>query len=264
MYIELVLDDINDLVDKAPQYRMIPALIFSSSGSSRNMQLASKLLHSWFFKFHLKLFCLSPFKSLELSKFNHKIHPQGFAALSRLPQRQLSWSADMAVTMKIILNHLVHLSSPGPDKRLYRSPHQDWLRRHKSWKQTSLGSPRLTSTSSHGFRIIIRGYHEENAMSVLGIHGDKHTALSRWRMFRTRDWDLKEQRRGCRVLLEAVIFYLHKSDCTKDVVALARRSLPEIALWSPRLMKRARREMDTYVCRWEGMFPFLCSSSTLS
>ncbi|KAF5322191.1 hypothetical protein D9619_000477 [Psilocybe cf. subviscida] len=95
-------------------------------------------------------------------------------------------------------------------------------------------------------------------VGLLSLHSDKVPRASESNLgtndfiwSRRRGRRIHTQRWKCRVLLKAVIVYLPKSDCTRKVVKQARRLLPKAALWHPKLMKRARAEMDAYVRHWE-------------
>lgn len=72
-----------------------------------------------------------------------------------------------------------------------------------------------------------------------------------------RAYKIYTRRRQCRFLLKALILFLPKSNCTSEVANLARKLLPKSALWFPKLMKKARMEMDSYVLNWEGVYAFL-------
>lgn len=248
MYIELVLGDIEDFVHLRPQYRMIPALIFSSGPTG--IRLALLLLYYWDSRF-----------GIHKSYRDHLLYPSedNFKVINHLPQSHRSWGGDLAVTMKLILELLL-LNLwvwPGPLEICYRrsSPHRQWLRKHKCLKQVSHGSPRLSSTFSRGFAIV--GDDKQGDPDITKWRRTEHTIiLSCWRRVPShhwkRDYRIERTHRGFLTLLKAVIYFLPRSDCTSEVAVLARRSLPKYALWFPRLMKRARTVMDDYVCRWEG------------
>lgn len=249
MYIELVLDDINDIVHTKPQYSIISALMFSSGFSG--LSVAHDLMH-WDEQFHVGRFTPSyVFHPLQRDG-SRKIDRRAFEAIRDMPQGRISWSSDLAVAMELVLQQLIHLSGPSPFM-LQTSPHMQWLRRHKSLKQISLGSPRLSSATTHRFTEVNR---------VVDGNGRRRQwtkmprlLLSCWqRLLHWEPYKFGKQRHKYRALLKAVILYLHRADCTNEVVILARKSLPMATLWFPKLMKKARAEMDAYVCQWEGVF----------
>ncbi|KAF5321741.1 hypothetical protein D9619_002243 [Psilocybe cf. subviscida] len=142
LYIELMLDDINDFVHAGkPQYRAIPALMFSSSHSG--VLLTAYLLYCWGRQFQIHKSHRFHFSHHLLNETNSKIDPRSFQAIESLPQVQTSWSSDLAIAMKLVLQQLVKLSwTPEP---LYPNSHTRWLRNHKPSKHLCLGSPKLSS-----------------------------------------------------------------------------------------------------------------------
>jgi hypothetical protein len=160
------------------------------------------------------------------------IDPRSFEAIKRSPQNQISWSAGLEITMKLVLQKLVNLSWTVEFWHVYprRRFCAPW---RKPVKPTSLNFLRqlpnpITSHNDAYYACIRHGYSQHEAHRI------------------------STRRQRCFILLKAVTLYLHKSNCTSEVAKLARKSLPKAALWFPRLMKRARTDMNTYALRWEG------------
>ncbi|KAF5321691.1 hypothetical protein D9619_002248 [Psilocybe cf. subviscida] len=238
MYIELVLDDINDFVDRKPQYRVIPALMFSSGHSG--LFLAHYLLDCWSRQFQIHTSYRLHFMDPLLNETYSKIDPRSFQAIKSLPQSQMSWSSDLAITMKLVLQQLVKIS--WTPELLYPNPHTRWLRNNKPSKHLSLGSPKVSSN--------FYAYLCELPESLLLLH-EGWLALCVHGYSQGHADKINNRRIKCFVLLKAVTLYLHKSDCTSEIANLARKTLPKATLWFPKLTKRVRAEMDAYVRRWE-------------
>lgn len=231
MYIQLLSDILEKIVRREPQYRVLLAITFSSS--LMDLPLAYRLLYHLHRAFRINRGYLYHFYFLEGGiGSRHIIHPQSFEAIQCLPQSRLPWSSDLALAMKLVLQQLVNVTwAPEP----YAHPHRRWLKRNKPWKHISLASPRLSS-SFYSYLSTIPP-HREYTRGPFGEYPHK----------------IRKQRERCLILLQYVTMYLHKSDCTYEVVTMARKLLPKAALMFPTEMKRARAEMDTYVLRWEGV-----------
>ncbi|KAF5327188.1 hypothetical protein D9619_004972 [Psilocybe cf. subviscida] len=235
MYIQVLMDDLDKLVQTEPQYRIIPALMFSSSPSCLASLVPLLIKHfpqlriSWAYVFH--------FLNLRPKGANRgTIDPRSYQAIRSLPQTQFSWGSDLAFALERVLRHLVGYSwTPAC---LCPNPHERWLHRTKL---LTLPTPRL-GTMTAGFANFVRyGYSPDRARKI---------------------WDRRVQ---CFLLLKIVICYLHKCDGTSELARLARKSLPKAALWFPRLMKRAREGMDAYVVRWgESLDGLVEKSKSLS
>lgn len=259
MYIQLLLDDLSDLLHTKPQYCSIPALIFSSDWSS--ISCAYRLLVQWHDQLDIDISFVSHLNHLLVRPEIPNIHLRSFEALRRLPHCQRSWSTELAITMKLVLQELVHLSWPGPTELFYTgaSPHRRWLRQRKGLKQISLGSPKLSSAISH--YLVNVAVDEDSKFEEFPRFPFPHPIdgflLSCWRRvlsYEPRlDGKIWSQKWRCGILLKVVINYLHKSDCISEVVKLARKSLPMVAQWHPKAMKKARAQMDAYAQRWEGV-----------
>ncbi|KAF5316079.1 hypothetical protein D9619_006140 [Psilocybe cf. subviscida] len=241
MYMQLVLDDINQSVDRQPQYCVLPALMFSSSSPSE-LHVAHNLLGNFRQQFHTSRYYGYYFNYLT-KRGSLSIHPQSFEAVRCLPQNQLAWGAELAIAMALVLRELVGLLD---NTELYYNPHRQWLRQAKPRKLTALGSLKLSSTSYSHFYRLMRS-DNDNKTGPIG----SNLGINLFILARQRGYRIHKQRWRCRILLKAVTIYLHKSDRTSKVVKLARRLLPKAALWHPKLMRRVRTEMDAYVNRWE-------------
>ncbi|KAF5327798.1 hypothetical protein D9619_004937 [Psilocybe cf. subviscida] len=242
MLVQLLLDDIHKLVQSEPQYRFIRALMFSSS-LSRMIVLADLLLYHFLTpQFHVSHGYSLYFRCLQREGLpNSAIDPRSFDAIKRLPQSQCSWGSDFSIGLAPILRHLVGYS--WTPECLYPNPHERWLHKIKPLKHISHGFPKLSSTIDSYLR---RLPTPQVRYSLSRLAPLKRCGYSRDRA--RKIWDTRAQ---CFTLLKAVICYLHKCDCTSELAKLARKSLPKAALWFPRLMKRARAEMDAYGLRWE-------------
>ncbi|KAF5327191.1 hypothetical protein D9619_004971 [Psilocybe cf. subviscida] len=217
---QLLLDDIQKSVQTQPQYRIIPALIFSSS--------------PWIYKIY--------FLCLQRKGFpSGVIDPRFFEAIKRLPQSQCSWGSDLSTGLGPILRHLVGYT--WTPECLYPNPHERWLHKMKPLKHISHGSPKVSST--------VYSYLRRLPTTKVRYDGSMFTPLERCGYNSDCARNIWKRRVQCFTLLKAVIYYLHKCDCTSELAKLARKSLPKAALWFPRLMKKARVEMDAYVLRWE-------------
>lgn len=240
MYIELVLDDINDVVHGKPQYRIIPALMFSSNASG--LILTYRLLDNWGHQFGIEASYRLHFDyHLQTGLDSKIIDPRSLEAIRRSPQSRFSWSSDLAIAMKLILQQLICLS--WAPEWLYFNPHGGWWLRNKPLKPRSPCSPKLTA----GFSSYLRDFQNPHFTDL-----EVWRCLERNGFGHNRIYKIVRTRSRCLILLKAVIYYLHKSACTSEVVQLAKRSLPKFALMFPKTMRRARSEMDAYVCRWEG------------
>lgn len=227
----MVLDDLNEFVRRKPQYQVIPAVLFSSNLSG--LALVYHLLFYFGHRFRLGGSYAYHFFYL-YSKPMWLIDPRSFEALKHSPQSQISWGPGLAIAMKLVLKQLVNLPVLWTSKFLYSSPRRRlWTQHRKPTKAISLD---FLCQLPNPIRSHDSAYY---ACRRHGIgHRPAHKILSR--------------RRQCFILLKAVRLYLHKFDHTSEVAKLARKSLPKAALWFPRLMKRARADMDAYVRRWEG------------
>ncbi|KAF5316296.1 hypothetical protein D9619_006137 [Psilocybe cf. subviscida] len=229
MYMQLILDDLNESVQRPPQYRILMALMFSSSTPSE--------------------LCIH-------QNGDPSIHSLTFEALRRLPQSQLAWGAELAIGMILVLQDLVGRVDAT---ELYYNPHKQWLRKAKPRKLTALGSPKLSSTY---YSLFDRYIHSMKGYA--SFPGLKHW-INRSIKRGPRGRRMYNQNAKCIILLKVVILYLHKSDCTSQTANLARRLLPKAALWHPKLMRRARAELDAYVLRWEeSLDGFLEKAQSLS
>ncbi|KAF5325542.1 hypothetical protein D9619_009853 [Psilocybe cf. subviscida] len=239
MFIQILLDDLNKLIQTEPHYRIIPALMFSSSPSC--LTFLAPLLIGRFNPLRISWGYRSYFWGLQAKGFiKGVIDPRSYEVIRRLPQSQISWGSDLAPALKLVLQHLVGYS--WTPEHLRPNPHERWLCRMKPLKHMSQGCAKLSST----FYLFLRRLPAPRLPLGSGF-----PALERYASFSTRGRIMWHRREQCFVLLKTVVCYLHKSDCTSDIAKLARRSLPKAALWFPRLMKRARAEMDAYVRRWE-------------
>ncbi|KAF5320825.1 hypothetical protein D9619_002232 [Psilocybe cf. subviscida] len=232
MYDWLMLEHIEELACTRPQYQMVSAIAFSSRPSQ--LKLAPNL-----FSFFEKKFGIKGYRDY----FSYLTYPRFFEGLQHSPQSQLSWSSSMAIAMQLVLQQLVVLKwRPKP----YSNSHRQWLKQHKPWKHTSLGSPRLSSVLLSRLSKLMRRVKWSIGYNPSKKYGYRDDPLRCWQLRR-----VAIQRAKCLALLKSVIFYLHKSDYTSEVAKLAQRSLPKTALMYPMIMKRARAKMDAYVCRWE-------------
>lgn len=177
------------------------------------------------------------------------IDSRSFEALRSLPQTRLSWSSDLTIAMKLVLRQLVSLS--WTPELVCINPHRGWLQRNKPWKQISVGSPKLSSKFYSFLRTLPK---------LPRYSSREHLSFMRHGYSRASQRKISGRRTRCFLLLKAVIFYLHKSDCIREVVKLARRSLPKAAMWFPKLLGKARTQMDSYVLRWDGEDLFLLRS----
>jgi hypothetical protein len=239
------MDDLNILVQTEPQYRIIPALMFSSSPSC--LTSVVPLLIDRFPQLNIRREYIAYFWDLQATGFNkleRVIDPRSYDAITRLPQSQLSWSSDLATLLEPVLRHLLGYS--WTPERLCPNLHERWLKKMKPLKRTSQGSPKLSST----FYLYLRRLPSPQLASPF----QGATAFERHGYSNDRAGKISTRRGQCFVLLKTLIYYLHKSDCTSEIARLARKSLPKAALWFPGLMKRARAAMDAYVLRWEGAY----------
>lgn len=228
MCIQLILDDLDDLAHRKPQYRIIPAFIFSSSPTA--LALARNLLLHFGHRFRIDASYRYHYEPLQGDTFG-VTDPRSFEAIRSFPQSRVSWGSDLAIAMVLVLRQLVDPSGLWKPERLYPNPHRQWLQKRKPLKQISLGSPRLSSRPNPNNKTVALKQH--------GCSGDRARKI----------WN---RRKKCHIILKAIVFYLHKSDSTRDLANLARKCLPKAALWYPKLMDMARAAMDAYVDRWEG------------
>ncbi|KAF5327501.1 hypothetical protein D9619_004983 [Psilocybe cf. subviscida] len=241
MLIRLLLDEINEFVQTQPQYRIIPVLMFSSSPWCLIVLTPLLIDHFLSPQLHINGSYMLYFRFLQREGFpDGVIDPRSSEAIKRLPESQSSWGSDLSTGLAPILRHLVDYS--WTPKCLYPNPHERWLHKMKPLKYVSHGSPKLSSTVYSYLRRLPtpRGDDSSNIIYLECCGYSRDHARDIW-----------GRRVQCFALLKAVICYLHKCDCTSELAKLARRSLPKAALWFPRLMKRARAEMDAYVLRWE-------------
>ena len=249
MYIQVLMDDLNKLIQTEPQTRIIPALMFSSS--SRCLAFVAPQLIRRFPRLQISWAYSGYFSYLQIEGHTKGvIDPRSYEAVRHSPQRRFSWGLELATALKSVLRRFVRYS--WTPECLYPNPHERWLRRTKPMKFISQGSPKLPSTFHSCIRKLPSPQlSQSNELSTLGRRGYS----------RARARKIKDRRLTCFVFLKTVIYYLHKCDCTSELAKLARRSLPKAALWFPKLMKRARVKMDAYVRRWEGVFIInVCSS----
>lgn len=238
----------------APVNRVIPALLFSANPSTL------RSTHHLIFNFYKELginqchACYLVHLVDSTDKSELAIHHRTVDALKHLPQSKASWSSGLAKAMKIVLRLLLCQSWDPPF--YFINKHERWLKRTKPSKHFSMGSPQLTSrfydygrrrdwsrpTTKYNYNLP----YYYNFPSVYGPY-TRDLGKRRERIMCDKGYD-------CIVLLEAVIFFLRKADHRAEVAELARRLLPATALWFPKLMKRARTEMDQYVHRWEGAY----------
>ncbi|KAF5327269.1 hypothetical protein D9619_004939 [Psilocybe cf. subviscida] len=239
--IQLLLDDVDELVQTHPQYSIIPALMFSSSPWC--LTVLVYLLHYHFLtSLEISDSYMPYFLSLQRIGFpDGGIDPRSFEAIKCLPQSQSYWVSDLATGLEVILQHLLGYS--WTPESLHPNPHQRWLRKMKPLKYLSHGSPKLSST--------VYSYLCRLPTPKVGESSRKFTSLRCCGYSFHRADIIWKRRVQCFTLLQTVISHLHKSDRTSELAKLARKSLPKAALWFPRLMKRARAEMDAYVLRWE-------------
>lgn len=143
MFIQILLDDLNKLIQTEPQYRIIPALMFSSSPSCLTSLVP--LLIDRFKPLRISWGYLEYFWCLRAKGFiEGVIDPRSYEVIRRLPQRQISWGSDLAPALKLVLQHLVGYS--WTPEYLRPNPHERWLRRMKPLKHMSQGCPKLSST----------------------------------------------------------------------------------------------------------------------
>lgn len=232
------------------QNRIILALIFSSNPSTL------RLAHHLIFRFHVELGIrqghVCYLVHLVESSLSSRIDGRTVDALKHLPQSKLSWSSDLANVMNLVLQLLLIQSWTAPF--YFINQHEQSLRRRKPLKHISTGSPHLASRfydygSKGGWSRPTTKYDYD-----LPYDYDFSTARenSAKRLSDRRARIMCDEGYDCILLLKAVIFFLRKADHTREVARLARKSLPKATLWFPKLMKRARAEMDEYVLRWEG------------
>lgn len=242
------MNDLADDVHRKPQHRVIPAIMFSSN--RMGLYWAYYLLWKWGRRFGVD----DSYDYLFFDAENDGTQKEldlSFEAIRCSPFARVSWAYDLASLMKLVLEQLTEFSRPSNIP--YIGPHKRWLRKNKPLKQLSLGSPRLSSAIFSNFFTLTRP-DEHFAKTPFRTH---------WRPSASRIWHywhgdrIAHRKLKCLTLLKAIIFYLRKSNCTIELVNMARRSLPIAAQWYPRSMKRARAEMDAYVRRWEGVF-YLC------
>lgn len=217
---------------RLPQYQTIPALLFLSNPSG--LALTYYLMFYFGHLFHIGGSYGYHFFYLQGNTVG-LADPRSFEAIRCLPQYQISWGPSLAIAMKLVLEQLVNLSKSWSSKFLYSKPRRKLWTHMEPIKPMSLDFLRqlpnpITSHDDAYYTCIRHGYSSRRAHKIAA------------------------RRQQCFILLKAVVFYLHKSDCTSEVVKLARKSLPKAALWFPGLMKRARADMDAYVRGWEGVW----------
>lgn len=252
LFIQFLQDEI---IYKHPQFRIVLALLFSSSPSCL-VNLPRRVLRCQpdalatrdFFEF----IRIGPPLAWDV------VDPQSLEAIRCMPQRLLPYGADLAFALKHVLQCLINLSQQPP--QFWRSRHEQWLQQRKLFKHRC---PARTSRLSSAF---ILDYPSKQRPTLVAfdmkarrrIHQDlKHVWSRNPKNVRHPFlYIFKEVRVDCRGLLRSVIHYLPKCDFTSELASLARRSLPKAALWFPKLMKGARREIDAYVLRCEGARAF--------
>lgn len=257
------LDDGNfDRLSLTVTSRVIQALIFSSSRSTL------RSTHHLIFKFHSE-FGINHWQACYLAHLVDSKHSSGIdhrtmSALKHMPQSRLLWSSEIAAAMELVLERLLNQLWKPPF--YFINQHEQWLKRTKPSKHVSTGLPRLSSRFyDYGRRLIpITKYNYDlpyystfppahgpflpksyNSYYYPSMRGSRY-------LCNRGDRNMCDEGYDCILLLKAVICFLQKSDLTGQVARLARQSLPRVALWFPKLMKKARKEMDDYVCRWEG------------
>lgn len=231
-----------------PQYRIVLAILFSSDPAT--LYWTSILLVYWGRRFSIDRSFQFLFEDT-VHDATGKINPWTFEAIRRLPQSKLCWGADLAIAMELVLLQLVNLPKPSGIPRI--TPHKQWLRRHKPFKQVALGSPRLASALVSRFSLWT--YPDELTGSTpYEGHNLNPPVEFLFKIFHGQK--IHNRRMRCLTLLKAAISHLRKSDCSIKVVRLAQHSLPLAALWYPKLMKRARAEMDAYIWRWNSAYSF--------
>lgn len=255
--------------------RIIPALLFSSNSSTLRLtyhlifRFHSELsIHHWHLCYlvHLVESVHSPrlgrrtvdalnqlpqtglLWNFDLPRADHRT----VDALKHLPQSGLSWSFDLAVVMKLVLQLLLRQSWTPPFH--FISQHEQWLKRTKPSKHVSTGSPELSS-SFYDYCI----WEWTRPTTKYNYDLPHHTpfrsarySYSAPKLCDKRARVMCAEGSDCILLLKVVILFLRKADHTSEVARLARKSLPKATLWFPKLMKRARAEMDKYVLQWEG------------
>lgn len=230
--------------------RIIQALIFSSNSST----LPST--HHLFFKFSSE-FGINHCHACYLAHLVHSTAASGtdhrtMEALKHLPQSKLSWSSDLATAMKLVFGLLLCQSWKAPF--YFVNQHAQWLGHTKPWKHGSMGSPKLSSRFySYGRK---SGWSKPITKFDYDLPYHHNFSPARGPFYPNLcDKEARimcNQGYDCILLLKAVISFLRQADLTSEVARLARKSLPKATLWFPKLMKRARIEMNRYVLRWEG------------
>lgn len=243
-YIQVLLDTVAP--SRIAHDRIVPAFLFTSS--SRALQVIQPLLFTFFQQFGIAIDYACYLAHL-VNSGHTGTHPRTWQALKRSPQTAISWSADLATAMALVLQELLH--RPWRPCLHCFNQHEQWLQKRKPAKLVAIGSPQL-STRFYGCG---RGWPRFDYDRVHPYH--KFSSSTSKQACRGRLWD---EGHRCILLLKAVIFFLRKAAFTTELVRLSRKALPRHVLWFPGLMKKARTEMDAYVFRWEGTY-FFCPSS---
>lgn len=244
------MGDLNDLVQKQPQYQIIPALLSSLSLSCSTSVAIDLIVHfpqpiqAQYVAF---LSFLQPWASAR-----GPIDPRSYEAIISLPQARISRGAEWANALQLVLRRF--LGYRWTSEHLRPNPHERWLYKTKPFKHISQGSPKL-AYAFYSHLLTLPTFNPKEY--------DDNVSITIFRHSRRKDRGkmLKNFHRNeeCFVHLNTIIHYLRKCDRASALVKLARKSLPKAALWFPKLMKKARAETDIYVRRWEGM----CSLSPI-